>query len=45
MDDGHSRGALLVDVGEHLAAVKLMTMDVLDTGIERGKEKLVLFEL
>ena len=45
MNDGHPRGALLVKVGEHVAAVKLMAVDVLDTSIQRGKEKLVVLKL
>ena len=45
MDDGYSRGALLVKVGEHVAAMKPVAVDVLDTGIKRGKEKLVVLKL
>ena len=32
-------------VGEHEATMKLMVVDVFDTGIKSGKEKLVLFKL
>lgn len=45
MYDGYTRGALLVEIGEYEAATKPMAMNVLDTGIKGGKEKLVLLKL
>ena len=32
-------------VGEHMAAMKFVAVDVLDTSVKRGKEKLVVFKL
>ena len=34
-----------MEVGEHMAAMKLMAMNVLDASIEGGKEKLILLKL
>ena len=45
MYDWYPRGALLMEIGEHEAAMKLVAMNVLDAGIKRGKEKLILFKL
>jgi hypothetical protein len=45
MYDGYPRGALLMEIGEHEAAMKLVAMDVLDAGVKGGKEKLVLLKL
>ena len=45
VDDGYTRGALLVEVGEHATAIELVTMDVLDTSVKRRKEELIAFKL
>ena len=43
--DGYPRGALLMEIGKHEAAMKLVAVNMLDTGIKGGKEKLVLLKL
>lgn len=45
MYDGHPGGALLVEIGEHEAAMKLVAVNVFNASIEGGKEKLVLLKL
>ena len=35
----------MVKVGEHVTAMQPVTMDVLDTRIEGGKEKLIVLKL